>query len=49
VVLFDTDAFREVRLAVDSPLVDQTFLSLRRLKNRIFFKGLTPKALELFK
>lgn len=49
VVLFDTDAFREVMLLVDSPAVDQTFRSLRRLKNRIFFKGLTPKAMELFK
>lgn len=49
VLLFDTDAFRDMSAAVDSAAVDQTFQALRRLKNRIFFNGLTPKALELFR
>jgi uncharacterized protein (TIGR04255 family) len=49
VLLFDTDAFREMTVPVDSATLDQTFQALRRLKNRIFFKGLTPKALELFR
>jgi len=49
VILFDTDAFREIRVPVDSPEIEKTFQDLHRLKNRIFFKSLTPEALELFK
>ena len=48
IILFDTDAFRDVREPVDSPEIERTFQNLHRLKNRIFFKSLTPQALELF-
>lgn len=49
IVLFDTDAFRDMSLPVDAPAIADTFQALRGLKNRIFFESLTLGTLELFK
>jgi uncharacterized protein (TIGR04255 family) len=48
-LIFDIDVFLEVDLAPDSPQIWDTISTLRKLKNRIFFKSLTTESLEAFR
>lgn len=48
-VLFDIDAYQESLLSADDVTLTDRFGRLREMKNRVFFKGITPKAIELFR
>lgn len=48
-ILLDIDCFMAESIEPDEDLVFGRLAQLRRLKNRIFFGSLTPKALEMFK
>jgi uncharacterized protein (TIGR04255 family) len=48
-VIFDIDAFQDVSLSADDVTIAERFAKLRETKNRIFFEGLTPEAIELFR
>jgi uncharacterized protein (TIGR04255 family) len=47
-LLFDIDAYQDVSLQADDVTMRQRFAKLREMKNRVFFRGLTHKAIELF-
>lgn len=46
--ILDIDAFRTAKLALDDPKIWSIFEQLRTVKNDVFFKSLTPTALEMF-
>jgi uncharacterized protein (TIGR04255 family) len=48
-VILDIDVFREVVLAPDGADLWTCLEELRTVKNDVFFKSLTPKALDLFR
>jgi uncharacterized protein (TIGR04255 family) len=48
-LLFDVDAYQDVSLSAEDATTTERFERLREMKNRVFFAGLTPKAIELFK
>ncbi len=48
-VLFDIDAYQDVSLPADDVTIKGRFADLRAMKNRVFFKGLTDKAIDLFR
>lgn len=48
-LLFDIDAYEDVSLPADDVTMRARFAKLRELKNRVFFKGLTEKAIDLFR
>jgi uncharacterized protein (TIGR04255 family) len=48
-ILIDIDVYKEVELAIDSPVLWETLNRMRDLKNRAFFDSITTKALELFR
>jgi uncharacterized protein (TIGR04255 family) len=48
-LIFDIDVFREVEMLVDDPSLWKLIRELRAFKNTIFFKSLTPRALEMFR
>jgi uncharacterized protein (TIGR04255 family) len=48
-LLFDIDAYQDVSLTADDVTIRARFAGLRELKNRVFFKGLTEKAIDLFR
>jgi len=47
-IIFDIDASEDVSLTSDDVTIAERFGKLRDMKNRVFFKGLTPKSIELF-
>lgn len=47
-LLFDIDAYQDVSLPADDVTMRGRFAELREMKNRVFFKGLTDKAIDLF-
>lgn len=47
-VIFDIDAFREGRFTVGDDAFWRTFEELRDLKNRIFFRGITDRTVEMY-
>lgn len=47
-LIFDIDAFQEVSLTSDDVTIPERFAKLRETKNRVFFSGLTPRAIEMF-
>ena len=48
-LIFDIDAFREIEFQADDPEIWSALGVLRQVKNRIFFRSLTPEALEAFR
>ncbi|CAN5461990.1 TIGR04255 family protein [soil metagenome] len=48
-LLFDIDAYEDVSLPADDVTIKGRFDELREMKNRVFFKGLTQKAIDLFR
>jgi uncharacterized protein (TIGR04255 family) len=48
-LLFDIDAYQDVSLPADDATMRARFAGLREMKNRVFFKGLTEKAIDLFR
>lgn len=48
-LIFDIDAYQDVSLLADDVTMKQRFARLREMKNRIFFRGLTNKAIDLFR
>jgi uncharacterized protein (TIGR04255 family) len=48
-LLFDIDAYQDVSLPADDVTIRERFAKLREMKNRVFFKGLTRKAIDLFR
>ena len=48
-LLFDIDAYEDVSLPADDVTMRVRFAELREMKNRVFFKGLTEKAIDLFR
>ncbi len=48
-LLFDIDAYEDVSLPADDVTIMARFAELREMKNRVFFKGLTDKAIDLFR
>lgn len=48
-LLFDIDAYQDVSLSSDDATMRERFSGLREMKNRVFFKGLTHKAIDLFR
>lgn len=49
-IIFDIDTFKAVDLAADdNEAISSTLNSLRDYKNRIFFRNLTQKAIDLYK
>ena len=48
-LLFDIDAYQDVSLPADGVTMRERFVKLREMKNRVFFKGLTHKAIDLFR
>ena len=48
-VIFDIDAYQEVTLGPGDVTIPERFAKLREMKNRVFFNGLTEKAIELFR
>jgi uncharacterized protein (TIGR04255 family) len=48
-LLFDIDAYQDVALPADDVTIRERFAKLREMKNRVFFKGLTYKAIDLFR
>lgn len=48
-LLFDVDAYQDLSLSAEDATIKERFDRLRDMKNRVFFSGLTPKAIELFK
>lgn len=48
-LLFDIDAYQDVSLPADDGTIPKRFAKLREMKNRVFFKGLTNKAIDLFR
>jgi uncharacterized protein (TIGR04255 family) len=49
VIIFDIDAYEDVSLTSDNVTIEPRFGKLREMKNRVFFKGLTAKAIDLFR
>jgi uncharacterized protein (TIGR04255 family) len=47
-MIFDIDVFRDVDMEIGDAKLWSTIRDLRSYKNTIFFKSLTPKALEMF-
>jgi uncharacterized protein (TIGR04255 family) len=47
-MIFDIDVFRDVDMEIGDAKLWSTIKDLRSYKNTIFFKSLTPKALEMF-
>lgn len=48
-VIFDIDAFQSGSLNAEDMTIRDRFARLREMKNRIFFNGITPQAVELFR
>ncbi|HUE81824.1 MAG TPA: TIGR04255 family protein [Pyrinomonadaceae bacterium] len=48
-LIFDIDAFEEVSLPPNDGTIRRRFDKLREMKNRVFFNGLTTKAIDLFR
>jgi uncharacterized protein (TIGR04255 family) len=48
-VIFDIDVFREVVLAPDGSDLWTCMEELRTVKNEVFFKSLSPEAVNLFR
>ncbi len=48
-LIFDIDAYEDVSLPSDDVTIRERFGKLREMKNRVFFKGLTTKAIDLFR
>ncbi len=48
-LIFDIDAFEDVSLPSDDGTIRERFGELREMKNRVFFNGLTTKAIDLFR
>lgn len=48
-LLFDIDAYEDVSLPAEDVTIRARFAELREMKNRVFFKGLTEKAINLFR
>lgn len=48
-LLFDIDAYQDVSLPADDVTIRERFAKLREMKNRVFFKGLTHKTIDLFR
>ena len=48
-LIFDIDAYQDVSLPCDDVTIRGRFGKLREMKNRVFFKGLTKKAIDLFR
>lgn len=48
-IIFDIDVYREGTFQPDDPKIWQIFEGLREMKNRIFFRYITEKTVELFK
>jgi uncharacterized protein (TIGR04255 family) len=47
-ILLDIDAFRQVKLSPDDPLMPEIFGQLRTLKNAIFYASITEKTAEIY-
>ncbi len=48
-IILDIDAYEDVSLPADDVTITERFAKLREMKNRVFFKGLTDKAMDLFR
>lgn len=48
-IIFDIDAYEDVTMRADDVTIAERFGNLREMKNRVFFKGLTTKAIDLFR
>lgn len=48
-LIFDIDAYEDVSLPSDDVTISERFGKLREMKNRVFFNGLTTKAIDLFR
>lgn len=48
-LIFDIDAYEDVALPSDDVTIKERFGKLREMKNRVFFRGLTTKAIDLFR
>lgn len=48
-IIFDIDAYEDLSLPRDDVTIAERFGKLRDMKNRVFFKGLTTKAIDLFR
>ncbi len=48
-LIFDIDAYDDVMLPSDDVTIRERFGKLREMKNRVFFNGLTTRAIDLFR
>jgi uncharacterized protein (TIGR04255 family) len=48
-LIFDIDAYDDVLLPPNDVTIRERFIKLREMKNRVFFNGLTTKAIGLFR
>lgn len=48
-LIFDIDAYYDVSLPATDVTIEDRFDKLREMKNRVFFNGLTTKAIDLFR
>jgi len=48
-IIFDIDAYEDISLPSDDVTIAERFGKLREMKNRVFFNGLTAKAIDLFR
>jgi len=48
-LIFDIDAYENLSVPHDDVTIRERFGKLRQMKNRVFFKGLTEKAIDLFR
>jgi uncharacterized protein (TIGR04255 family) len=48
-LIFDIDAYQDVSLQPSDGTIKERFGKLRLMKNRVFFSGLTTKAIDLFR
>ena len=48
-LIFDIDAYDDVTLTSNDVTIVERFGKLRKMKNRVFFNGLTTKAIDLFR
>ncbi len=48
-VILDIDAFQDTSLGANDVTIAERFGKLRETKNKIFFEGITPQAIELFR
>jgi uncharacterized protein (TIGR04255 family) len=48
-LIFDIDAYEDLSLPSEDVTIGERFGKLREMKNRVFFNGLTTKAIDLFR